>query len=139
MEQIIADIYAVSDKCVVYSNDVRGKFTDELSERFMEEHELLDGIYHFLQNERSIDDMPAIHGRKLFKMSEIPDAKETECEEMAEEIMGDLKFLLKGIESLAKSSDEGVRNYLGGKIQEIKNRIAFYRNFLAEDYEGSEE
>jgi hypothetical protein len=113
MEQLIADIYAVSDKAVVYSNDVRGKFTDELSDRFMDDHELLDGIYHFLQNERSIDDLPAIPGRKLFKMSEIPDAKETECENMVSEIMGDLKFLLKGVESLAKDSDEGVRNFLG--------------------------
>jgi hypothetical protein len=138
MEQLIADIYAVSDKAVIYSNDVRGKFTDELSERFMQEHELLDGIYHFLQNERSNEGLPAIPGRKLFRMSDVSDAKETECEEMAEEIMGDLKFLLKGIESFAKESDLGVRTYLGGKAQEIKDRITFYRNFLSEDEEEGE-
>lgn len=142
MEQLLADIYAVSDKAVVYSNDVRGPHTDELSERFLSDHELLDGIYHFLQNERSNENLPAFSGRKLFRMSEIKDAGETGYEKMVAEIKGDLEFLRKGVESLVKSSDPGVFSFLAPKVQEIKDRVTFYRNFLEDgedDGDGDEE
>lgn len=101
-------------------------------------HELLDGIYHFFQNELSNEGLPAKTGRKLFKMSDISDGQETEYCEMVKDMMENLSFILKGIESFSKGADIGISTYLGGKYQEMKDMITYFRNFLDDEEEKEE-
>lgn len=133
MEKLISNIYALSDNAVLYSADVRGEFTDVLSEKFMEDHEFLDSIYHFLQNELSNEDLSAISWRTLFSDADIKEWTAIDDEEMVQDMMDWYIQVIWELDIYIEWSDCWIKSILGEKYQEMKNKITFYRNFLTKE------
>lgn len=102
MEQLQANIYALSDKAVVYSENVYWEHRPILKPMFESDHTFLDDFYHLLQERLVINGWKAKKGSELFKMSELQEAQGFDCYNMVKDIMYWYQDLVDDLEKLIK-------------------------------------